>query len=178
MKRILVIVAWAYNPYEFWKTLKAIKHEGWGWEVLSTKEIIEEEQTRRERFKVRHIDTFEIKEVKFYDGLIFVSGNPIATAKYYYHERAQAILKEFDRQEKPIAAMCLGVPIIRKVLKGRKATWFPVPQTTPLMEQAGVMFANKSIVVDGRYVTIYDQEGIENLMEAFVNLVKAQPSRS
>lgn len=171
MIRVLVITSWAYNPYEFWSVLKTIRQQGWEFTVISTDSIIEEEQTRNERFKVRTIKEFEIDEIKDYSAVVFVSGNLVTTEKFYFNQKAREIVLEFNRQGKVIAAMCAIVPVIRYVLDGKRVSAFPSLKIFSLLKREGAIVTSNSLEIDGNIITIQHEEVIDEMMNELVRML-------
>lgn len=167
-----MIAAWAYNPSEFWATLKAIRKEGWEFEVISTKPVIEEERTRNERFKVRTLNEFSLDEIKSYAGLTFVGGNPRTVEKYFYDPKTRLIVEAFNQLRRPIAAVCATVPSIRHIAKGKRITAFPSSKTLSLLKRTGAIISDNSLEVDGNIITAQHEGVIERMMEELIKQVK------
>jgi len=173
--KVLVICAWAFNPHDMWTILPALKRAGLGFEVISSKGIVEEEEARVEKprkFRVRTLDEFDIGEVEDYDGLIFVSGHRITRERLYYDVKVKHIVLTFDRQNKPIAAPCAMVPCMRYVLKDQKCTVFPLTICVSLLKRAGAEVLDESLVISGRYITAQTEEVVERMVDEFIRKVK------
>ena len=173
MTRVLVMTAWAYNPFEFWTILKNIQNENWEFKVISTNSVIEEEKTANERFAVDTLENFDIETIKEYDGLVLSGGNFICVSKYYYDPYARNIVLEFNKLNKPLAAVCATVPIMRYVLKGKKATAFPTTKVLSLLKNAGVIVTNNTLEVDGNCITAQHEEAADQMMKEFISKIKS-----
>ena len=176
-KKILLIVAWAYNRRELWLTLKWIKDNGWKWDIISAKGFIEEERTAAERFTCGKLSEFTIDRVADYDGLVVISGARTTIEFLYYDNHTRNIVKEFGKRNTPIAAMCCAVPAIRDLVDGKTVTVFPSTRTIPILRKAGAIISDESIEIDGNIVTAKTDEITERMMEEFVRLLKKKGSK-
>lgn len=90
------------------------------------------------------------REVKSadYDGLLIPGGR--APEYLRLNERVLEIVREFDEQKKPIAAICHGLQILvaAGVLQGRSCTAYPACR--PEVEAAGGNF--QPVEIDGAFV--------------------------
>lgn len=152
--------------------MKAVRKEGWDWMVLSSEDVIEEERTANERYRVTKIGEFDVGTISDYCGLILISGAPIPTEKFYYDMTARHIVVEFNRLEKPIAGMCAMVPVMRYVLKGKRATAYPSNKVVNLLKQGEAIITEKSLEIDGRYITAQHEEAVDVMMDEFIRQVK------
>ncbi len=86
-----------------------------------------------------------------YDALILPGGK--APSKVRRNERALAVARYFMEKKKPVAAICHGPQILISagVLKGRHATCYK--SVAKEMQEAGVLYEDKEVVVDDRLVT-------------------------
>jgi len=169
---VLVIVAWAYNPYEFWTVLKAIRRQGWEFKVISTDPVIEEERTVNERFKVDTVEDFNLDEIKDYAAMVLVSGSPIPTEKFYFNQETRDIVIAFNKLERPIAAMCAMVPAIRYVLEGKRVTAFPTTKVLSLLKREGAIITDNSLEVDGYIITAQHEEVIDEMMSEVIRRIQ------
>ncbi len=175
---ILVISVWAYNPVELWATLKAIRKQKWKFKILSTKPIIESEvahsEGKIEYFKVDTLDDLTLDQMRKYDGLVFVSGHRIPTKRLLYNEKVLKIVKMFFDDDKPIAAPCVSVPVLRFVMKGRTVTAYPWAEVHNLLRSCGVEVKPDAVVVDGKIVTCRSMAEVDLMMEEFVKVMKKE----
>jgi len=172
--KVLVICPWAFNPGEMWPTLRSLKAEGVHFEVASTKSIIEEERARTEtprKFRVKTLDEVDANE---FDGLIVIGGHRIPREKLYYDTTVRAIVEAFERQNKPIAAICAAVPVIRYILKGRRCTVFPYSKCIVMLQREGAIIEDASIVEDGNVITAQSESCIEAMIERFVRKLRGR----
>ena len=102
----------------------------------------------------------EFKEIKVddFDALAIPGG--FETAGFYedaYDERFLSLIREFDRQGKIIASVCVGAMPVGKsgILKGRNATTYDLLDgfRRKQLSDMGADVQNKSIVVDQNIIT-------------------------
>jgi protease I len=113
-----------------------------------------------------------IAEVKpaTYDALILPGGK--APAKVRQDERAVAVARYFMEKKKPVAAICHGPQILitAGVLKGRHATCYK--SVAKEMKEAGVVYEDKAVVVDGKLVTSRQPSDLPFFLRETMNLLK------
>ena len=95
----------------------------------------------------------ELKEIKpdEYDILVLPGGKAPETIRK--DKNAIEIAKHFFQRNKPVAAICHGPQtlITAGLLKGRHATSYK--SVAPEMKEAGALYEDKEVVVDGNLVT-------------------------
>ncbi|MGD0234043.1 MAG: type 1 glutamine amidotransferase domain-containing protein [Syntrophorhabdales bacterium] len=105
-----------------------------------------------------------------YDALILPGGK--APAKVRQDERAVAVARYFMEKKKPVAAICHGPQILitAGVLKGRHATCYK--SVAKEMKEAGVVYEDKAVVVDGKLVTSRQPSDLPFFLRETMNLLK------
>ncbi len=105
-----------------------------------------------------------------YDALLLPGG--LAPEKLRQIPKVLEVVNEFFSANKPVAAICHGQQILisAKVLKGKKATWYPGIRDDLI--NAGANYVNEQVVVDGNLVTSRRPEDLPFFMGAFVKLLK------
>jgi protease I len=85
------------------------------------------------------------------------------------------LIKEFDRQGKPIAAICHGPWLLVEadLLRGRTATSWPSIRTD--LRNAGADVVDEPVVVDGNIVTSRKPDDVEPFTNALIDLVESAP---
>lgn len=85
--------------------------------------------------------------------------------------RVLDFVQDFDRNKKPIAAICHGpqVLITAGILKGRTATSFR--SVAPEVEEAGAEYLDKPVVVDGNLITSRKVEDIPKFIDAIFDML-------
>jgi protease I len=109
-----------------------------------------------------------------FDALILPGGvrNP---DQLRMHPQVIALIRQFDRQRKPIAAICHGPWLLveANVLRGRTATSWPSIRTD--LRNAGASVVDEPAVTDGHIVTSRNPDDVEAFTEALVALIERAP---
>jgi protease I len=89
--------------------------------------------------------------------------------------KAIALIRRFNEQGKPIAAICHGPWLLVEadLLRGRTATCWPSIRTD--LRNAGATVVDEMAVVDGNIVTSRKPEDVEEFTRAVIDLVENQP---
>ena len=106
-----------------------------------------------------------------FDALIIPGGvrNP---DQLRMHPRVIELIRAFDRQGKPIAAICHGPWLLVEadLLRGRTATSWPSIRTD--LRNAGAMVVDEPAVTDGKIVTSRNPDDVEAFTKALVDLIE------
>ena len=88
---------------------------------------------------------------------------------------AIALIQAFDRQAKPVAAICHApwLLIEADVLRGRTATSWPSIRTD--LRNAGASVVDEPAVTDGNIVTSRNPEDVEAFVRAVIALIEQAP---
>ena len=109
-----------------------------------------------------------------FDALILPGGvrNP---DQLRLHGNVIELIKAFDRQGKPIAAICHGPWLLVEadLLRGRTATSWPSIRTD--LRNAGADVVDRPAVTDGNLVTSRNPDDVEAFTDALINLVENLP---
>ena len=109
-----------------------------------------------------------------FDALIIPGGvrNP---DQLRMHLRVVELIRAFDRQGKPIAAICHGpwLLIEADLLRGRTATSWPSIRTD--LRNAGANVVDEPAVTDGNIVTSRKPDDVEAFTNALIDLVENAP---
>jgi protease I len=91
------------------------------------------------------------------------------------HAQVIALIREFDRQSKPIAAICHGPWLLVEadLLRGRSATSWPSIRTD--LRNAGAKLVDQAVVVDGNIVTSRKPDDVEAFTNAVIDLIETAP---
>ena len=105
-----------------------------------------------------------------YDLLILPGGKAPATLRK--EAAAVAIAQAFMRSDKPVAAICHGPQILvtAGVMQGRHATC--APSVAEELLQAGGLYADQEVVVDGKLITSRRPADLPAFMREIVRLLK------
>ena len=109
-----------------------------------------------------------------FDALIIPGGvrNP---DQLRMHPRVIELIREFDRQGKPIAAICHGPWLLVEadLVRGRTATSWPSIRTD--LRNAGANVVDEPAVTDGNIVTSRKPDDVEAFSNALIELVENAP---
>ena len=160
MKRVLLFLAQGFEEYE-----ASVFTDVIGWSRVYGKEPVDLVTTglRAEikctwNFIVRPELEFETINVQDFDALAIAGG--FEKAGFYedaYDERFLSLIREFDKEGKIIAAICVSALPLGKsgVLKGRKATTYDLLDGVRRKQLAdfGAIVQDESIVIDKNIIT-------------------------
>jgi len=107
-----------------------------------------------------------------FDCLIIAGGS--GSPKLADYPEVLNVIRRFDEKDKPIAAICLAGYALAKagVLKGRTATVFPADFALIEYRRNGVIYSNKPVVVDGRFITAEGPENARDFAEEIIKILK------
>ena len=107
-----------------------------------------------------------------FDALILPGGvrNP---DQLRLHSDAIALIKAFDRQGKPIGAICHGPWLLVEadLLRGRTATSWPSIRTD--LRNAGANVVDEPVVVSGNVITSRNPDDVEAFTKAIIELIES-----
>jgi protease I len=94
------------------------------------------------------------------------------------HQNVIDLILDFDRQGKPVAAICHGpwLLIEADLLRGRKATSWPSIRTD--LRNAGANVVDEVVVVDGNIITSRKPDDVEAFTASVIDLVESAPEVS
>lgn len=114
----------------------------------------------------------ELKEIKpdNYDILVLPGGKAPETVRK--DKNAIEIAKHFFQRNKPVAAICHGPQtlITAGLLKGRHATCYK--SVAPEMKEAGALYEDKEVVVDGNLVTSRQPSDLPAFMRETLKMLR------
>jgi protease I len=118
--------------------------------------------------------TIEEANADDFDALILPGGvrNPDTLR---LHGNVIALIRYFDRQGKPIGAICPGPWLLVEadLLRGRKATSWPSIRTD--LRNAGANVVDEAAVTDGNIVTSRKPADVEAFTDALIDLIENAP---
>ena len=85
------------------------------------------------------------------------------------------LIRDFDRQGKPIGAICHGPWLLVEadLLRGRTATSWPSIRTD--LRNAGANVVDEAAVTDANIVTSRNPQDVEEFTQALIDLVEEAP---
>src|SRR5256885_5319774 len=91
------------------------------------------------------------------------------------HGKVIELIRQFDRQGKPIAAICHGPWLLVEadLLRGRTATSWPSIRTD--LRNAGANVVDEPVVTDGNIVTSRKPDDVEPFTNALIDLIENAP---
>jgi protease I len=91
------------------------------------------------------------------------------------HGNVISLIREFDRQGKPIAAICHGPWLLVEadLLRGRSATSWPSIRTD--LKNAGANVVDEPAVIDGNILPSRKPDDVEAFTNALIDLVENAP---
>lgn len=91
------------------------------------------------------------------------------------HGKVIELIKAFNRQGKPIGAICHGPWLLVEadLLRGRTATSWPSIRTD--LKNAGATVVDDAAVTDGNIVTSRNPDDVEVFTNAIIDLIEDQP---
>ncbi len=109
-------------------------------------------------------------EPEAFDALYLPGGK--AAEKLALRESVISFVQEFAKLDRPIAAICHGPLVLAAagILKGRKATCYD--RVSDKLEEAGALYENSPVVVDGKIVTSRQPSDIPKFMPEAIRVFK------
>jgi protease I len=94
------------------------------------------------------------------------------------HANVIALIRDFARQGKPVAAICHGPWLLVEadLLRGKTATSWPSIRTD--LKNAGANVVDQAVAVDGNIVTSRNPDDVEPFTNAVIDLIEAAPEVS
>lgn len=179
MKKVLLLLAEGFETFEASVFIDII---GWGLDHTQKSKKLYTCGLRRElnsTFSQIFITDFTIDEVSVddYDAVAIPGGYEIyGFYKDAYDERFLEIIREFHRQNKPVASICVAaLPVAKSgILKGKKGTTYNIQPSTRQQELAemGAIVLDKPIVDDSNIITSWNPSTATGV--AFLLLEKLQ----
>ena len=111
-----------------------------------------------------------------FDGLLVPGG--FMPDKLRRDAKVLSLVKEFDEQKKPIAAICHGgwIPISANVYRGVRVTGSPGIKDD--LVNAGGIYEDSSVVIDGHHVSSRRPDDLPDFCRALIELLLIQRSSS
>ena len=147
-KRVLLFAGPQYEDLELWYPKIRLEEEG----IATTVAGLGEATYQGKRGYPVTVDTsVEHIDPRDFDGLVIPGG--FAPDQLRRSEKVLSLTREIYRAGKPVAFICHAgwVPISAKILKGKRAT--SVRAIKDDMENAGVLWEDSPVVVDGNLIS-------------------------
>jgi protease I len=165
--RILTISADNFEDMELFVPYYRLREEGFQVDIASMK---------KDSIKGKHgyeiVANKTLKEIKpdDYDVLVLPGGKAPETIRK--EKEALDIAKHFFKKNKPVAAICHGPQtlISAGLLKGRRATCYK--SVAQEMKDAGAIYEDKEVVVDGNLVTSRQPSDLPAFMREMMKMLR------
>jgi len=168
-RRVLVLVEHHYEDLELWYPKLRLMEEGMEVVVAGPEKIVYPGKNGYPCKADRSLD--EVRASDF-DALVIPGG--WAPDKLRRNSVVLELVREFDRDHKPIAMICHAgwVPISARILKGRKVTG--VSAIKDDLENAGATFLDQSVVVDGHLISSRTPADLPDFCKALITALGAK----
>jgi protease I len=175
-KRIAILVANGFEQVELTGPKEALEKAGADTQIVS----IEQEKVTAwdrtnwgEEFQVDV--TIEKASAQDFDGLV-LPGGQLNPDFLRVDEHAIQFVRDFDSQEKPIAAICHGpwTLIEADLVRNKRMTSYPSIKTD--LRNAGAEWVDEEVVIDDRLITSRKPDDIPAFNEAIINAFEEVPA--
>jgi protease I len=173
--RILIVATDGFEEWELFGPREILQKRGADVQLASLKRDPIQGTVHDDPGKTIRPDmTIEEANADDFDGLILPGGvrNPDTLR---LHGKVIDLIKAFDRQGKPIAAICHGPWLLVEadLLRGRTATSWPSIRTD--LRNAGANVVDEAAVTDGNIITSRNPQDVEEFTKALIDLVEEAP---
>lgn len=169
MKRILVITYDNCDDTEAYYPLMRMREEGYAVTVAS----LEKKTIRGKHWFTVNADLLPAEiDPAAYDALLLPGGT--APEKLRQNADILAATRAFFEAHKTVAAICHGplILISARVLCGRHCTCYPGIRDDVI--NAGALYENSPVVVDGNLITSRRPDDLPDFMRAFIKQVNSE----
>ena len=173
--RVLIVVTDGFEESELFGPRRILQHRGTEVVLASLKRDPIQATVHDDPGKTIRPDiTIDEALADDFDALILPGGvrNP---DQLRLHSNVIELIKQFDRQGKPIGAICHAPWLLVEadLLRGRTATSWPSIRTD--LRNAGANVVNEAAVTDGNIVTSRKPEDVEPFTNAVIDLIEDRP---
>lgn len=168
MKKILMITEKDYDDSEVLYPYYRLIEAGYPVDVAASEKG---EVSGKYHFKINADFSFAEINPSDYAGLILPGGK--APERIRQFESVCKLISEFNRLQKPIAAICHGQQLLISagVLKGKRATCYPGIRDD--LKNAGAIYEDSCVVICDYLVTSRRPEDLPHFMKAFLSLLQS-----
>ena len=176
--RILIVATDGFEEWELFGPLEILRKRGAEIQLASLKRDPIQATIHDDPGKTIRPDmTIDEASADDFDALILPGGvrNP---DQLRLHGNVIRLIKAFNRQGKPISAICHGPWLLVEadLLRGRTATSWPSIRTD--LRNAGANIVDEAAVTDGNIVTSRKPDDVDAFTNALVDLVEEAPEVS
>lgn len=164
MKSVLFFVDEIYEDLELWYPKLRLEEAGFKTVVAALE--AGKVYKGKHGYPCKSDQTYEEIQPNSFAALIIPGG--YAPDKIRRHSKALEIVKKMDQAKKVIAFICHAgwVPISAKILDGKHVTGFSAIKDD--LENAGAIFSDKPVVVDGHLITSRKPEDLPLFCKAIL----------
>jgi protease I len=169
-KKVLIFAGPLYEDLELWYPKIRLEEEG----VRTVVAGIGEKTYQGKRGYPITVDTsVDQIEARDFDGLVIPGG--FAPDQLRRFEKVLQLTREIYQAGKPVAFICHAgwVPISAKILKGKRAT--SVRAIKDDMENAGVVWEDSAVVVDGNVISSRTPADLPQFCRALIAALERGP---
>ncbi|PYO64078.1 MAG: protease [Gemmatimonadetes bacterium] len=169
-KRILFFAGPLYEDLELWYPKIRLEEEG----AATTVAGLGDKTYQGKRGYPVTVDTsVDQIDARDFDGLVIPGG--FAPDQLRRYEKVLTITREIYQAGKPVAFICHAgwVPISAKILKGKRAT--SVRAIKDDMENAGVIWEDRPVVVDGNLISSRTPADLPDFCRALLAALRQGP---
>lgn len=164
---IAILVTDGFEQVELTEPLKVLEESGVTIRMLSDKKGQVQGYHHDQRGDLFDVDmTFDKAKADEFDAVL-LPGGAVNSNRIRNDAAAQLIVRQIDRQGKPIAVICHGswLLVSAGLVKGRKLTSWPTLKED--IETAGGHWVDAEVVVDGNWVSSRKPDDIPAFVAAF-----------
>jgi protease I len=167
LKVIMIRAPQYYCDEELFHIRAALAKKNIGLVVAST--TTAEALGERLGVKIKPDITIHEVDIKEFVGIVIGSGTGCKES-LWQDENLREIVKLAYAQNKFVAAGCNAPVVLARagILKERRATVFPDNENIMELKNAGAVYKNESLVVDGNIITSRDLMALKDFVEAIV----------
>ncbi len=167
-KKIIALVEEGYEDLELLYPVIRLREEGYQVDIAGTEEG--KTYTGKHGYPVKSDVSFKKISPENYDALVVPGG--WAPDKLRRYKEVTDIILSMNKRNKPVATICHAgwVLVTADALKGRTVT--SVPVIRPELEFAGAKWVDKSVVVDGNYVSSRTPADLPDYMKELIKVLK------
>ena len=169
-KRVAILAENLYQEMELWYPLYRLQEAGAEVQVIGTE--AGKTYTSKLGYPVQSDHSYVGVQADDFDGVIIPGG--FAPDYMRRVDKACAFVADINRAGKLVAAICHGPWMMcsADVLRGRKATSFFSIKTD--MVNAGAVWQDADVVIDGNLVTSRKPEDLPAFMRACISVIQSQ----
>jgi protease I len=171
--KIAILATDGFEQIELTAPMEELRSYGATVHILSEKETIRSWNNRDWGTEFKADVMIKDADAGVYD-LLILPGGTINPDRLRRNNEAIEFIREFDRQEKPIAAICHGPQLLIEagLIEGKEATSFHSIKTD--MINAGADWKDVAVVRDGNIITSQNPDTIPAFLKKIIDILKTE----